>query len=118
METQNKRLIEYLRKHDSIDPLEAWQKLGIYRLSARVHDLRNDANQIVTHTKELKNSFGEVVKVASYSLKKYALKKDDQYFFDIIKGSKNSLTNSVFLAKRFTAKEADLFGKGFEKVIV
>ena len=55
METQNKRLIDYLRKHDSIDPLEAWQNLGIYRLSARVHDLRNEANQIVTHTKEVNN---------------------------------------------------------------
>ena len=59
-----------------------------------------------------------MAKVASYSLKKYALKKDDQYFFDIIKGSKNSLTNSVFLAKRFTAKEADSFGEGLEKVMV
>ena len=116
METQNKRLIDYLRKHDSIDPLEAWQNLGIYRLSARVHDLRNEANQIVTHTKEVNNSFGEVVKVASYSLKKYALKKDEQYFFDVIKGGRHSLTNSIFLAKRFTAKEAKSFNDGFEVV--
>ena len=42
--------------------------------------------------------------------------KDDQYFFDVIKGGRHSLTNSVFLAKRFTAKEVKSFNDGFEVV--
>ena len=115
-ENQKKQLIQFLKENDSVDPLQAWLKIGIYRLSARVYDLRTEGYQIVTEKKEVYNCFNKVVKVASYSLKKYALKKDEQYFFDVIKGGRHSLTNSVFLAKRFTAKEAKSFNDGFEVV--
>lgn len=66
-DTQNKRLLAYLEKEESIDPLQAWEKLGIYRLSARIFDLR-ETKQITTTKKEVSNMFGETIKVAEYSL--------------------------------------------------
>jgi len=66
-DTQNKRLLAYLKKEESVDPLQAWEKLGIYRLSARIFDLRK-TKQITTTKKEVSNMFGETIKVAEYSL--------------------------------------------------
>ena len=68
MESQNKRLLAYLQAGQSIDPLEAWQELGIYRLSARIHDLRDEGQLISTARKETFNKFGESVTVAEYKL--------------------------------------------------
>jgi hypothetical protein len=65
--TQAERLIFYL-KHNPINPLESWRTLGIYRLSARINDLRNLGWNITTTTIEVTNQFGEPVKVAEYSL--------------------------------------------------
>ena len=68
-DTQNKRLLSHLQKGNSINPLEAWQKLGIYRLSARVFDLRDSGHEIDTTRKEVNNQFNEIINVAEYSLK-------------------------------------------------
>lgn len=35
------RLIAYLKIYRKINPKEAWEKFGIYRLGARMHDLRH-----------------------------------------------------------------------------
>jgi len=67
MESQNKRLLAHLQTGATIDPLQAWETLGIYRLSARIFDLREIEN-ITTKTKETINQFGEIIKVAEYSL--------------------------------------------------
>lgn len=37
---QKKRLLEYLQKHGTITPLEAWTQLSIYRLSDVIMRLR------------------------------------------------------------------------------
>jgi hypothetical protein len=39
-ESKTKRLIEYLKKAKKINPKQAWTMFGIYRLGARIHDLR------------------------------------------------------------------------------
>ena len=39
---QTTRLLAYLQTHGRITPMESWSALGIYRLSARIADLRND----------------------------------------------------------------------------
>lgn len=66
--TQNKRLLSHLQEGRTINPLEAWQKLGIYRLSARIFDLRDSGHNIKMERKEVHNQFDEVVNVAEYSL--------------------------------------------------
>lgn len=41
------RLREYLKPGVKITPLEAWTKFGIYRLGARIHDLRHKYGWVI-----------------------------------------------------------------------
>ena len=66
--TQNERLLRYLRTHKSITPMEAWSSLGIYRLGARIHDLKKAGHIIDSKTATVQNMFGEDCQVAMYSL--------------------------------------------------
>ena len=65
--TQKQRLLAYL-KQQPINPLQAWQELGIYRLAAQVHILRDEGHDIKTELVEVKNRYNEVCKVAKYTL--------------------------------------------------
>jgi hypothetical protein len=67
--TQTERLFEWL-KSNPIDPLTAWSELGIYRLSARINDLKNRGHIIHSKKKTLANRFGEKVTVAKYWMEK------------------------------------------------
>ena len=44
--TQKKQILEHLKKHGSITPLEALDNYGCMRLGARIWDLRHDGHQI------------------------------------------------------------------------
>jgi hypothetical protein len=68
--SQNQRLLNYLQKHSGIHPLEAWVQLGLYRLSARVKDLRDAGHNITSERREVLNQFGEKCRVAFYRLGK------------------------------------------------
>lgn len=57
-----------LRKGKGVDPLHAWEKVGIYRLASRINDLRNKGEDIVTCEKVIYNEYGERVRVANYLL--------------------------------------------------
>ena len=46
--TQCKQILEYMRKHGSITPLEALEYCGSFRLSARIKDLRDAGHKIRT----------------------------------------------------------------------
>lgn len=63
------RLLDYLEDHVSITPSQAWKELGIYRLSARVFDLRSMGYDIETNRKEVFSPFGESTYIAEYRLK-------------------------------------------------
>jgi len=67
MKTQNQRLLERLQVR-SVTPLEAWEQLGIYRLSSRVHELRSQGHAIESKMVEVLNQFNEPVRVAKYTL--------------------------------------------------
>lgn len=67
---QKERLLEYLKTHVGIVPLEALRELGIYRLAARVADLRRDGYKIETIRREVITSHGEKSNVAEYRLVK------------------------------------------------
>ncbi len=69
-ERQQGRLLTYLREHKTIQPLVAWERLGIYRLAAVIHRLRKDGHDIVTEEIDVKNTFGERVRVARYRLRR------------------------------------------------
>ena len=67
MQSQNNRLLDYLKQHGSIDPLRAWEILGIYRLASRINDLRNRGYDIKTTKIKVHNRFGEDIRVALYT---------------------------------------------------
>ena len=49
--------------------MQAWQELGIYRLSARIYDLRHtNGMNIVKRMKSVTNRFGESCRVACYEI--------------------------------------------------
>lgn len=67
--SQKERLLEHFKTVGNINPLEAWQQLGIYRLSSTVLELRKDGHEIETDLTEVKNRFGEKCRVANYIYK-------------------------------------------------
>lgn len=67
MDTQTQELLEYLQTYGSITPLEALAKLGIYRLSARIFDLRKEGHNIETNLVEEKDRRGRRCRVSVYT---------------------------------------------------
>lgn len=68
IKSQKERCLDYLKKHQKINPLQAWQALGIYRLSAVILDLRAEGHIITTVKTPVQNQFGESCNVATYVL--------------------------------------------------
>lgn len=67
--TQTERLLARLKAGDAIDPITALHDLGIYRLGARVFDLKAAGHDIHTELVPVTNRFGDECRVASYTLK-------------------------------------------------
>lgn len=67
--SQCQRLLARLER-GPITPMDAWVELGIYRLAARVADLKDAGHKIVKQTVNVANRFGESCRVAMYSLEK------------------------------------------------
>jgi len=67
--TQCEQILHHLRNEDSITQREAVQKYDIYRLAARIYDLRREGHQI---EKEMETS-DEGKQYARYRLKQPAL---------------------------------------------
>ena len=53
--SQNEKLLMYLKTNGKIEPIEALNNLGIYRLSARIKELREKGHDIRTLIKESKD---------------------------------------------------------------
>ena len=47
-QTQNEQILDYLKSGKSITPLEALEFFQCFRLSARILDLRQQGNAIIT----------------------------------------------------------------------
>ena len=67
MKSQCERLLAYLQSGKTITPLDAWQTLGIYRLSARIFELRKD-HSIAGPMVKRKNRWNEEFKVCEYRM--------------------------------------------------
>lgn len=66
--SQCARILAHLKTGQSIDPLTAISTYGIYRLGARIHDLRKDGHPIAREIVEVHNRFGETCRIARYSM--------------------------------------------------
>ena len=62
------KVLHYLQQFKTITPKECWLDLGIYRLGAAVHRLRERGYPISTTIISVSNRFGDKVRVARYEL--------------------------------------------------
>lgn len=67
IETQKKKILRHLQTFGSIDPVQALQEYGVFRLAARIEELRQEF-EIDTHLVKTINRFGEEVRYARYVL--------------------------------------------------
>ena len=64
---QKQRVIDYMNDFGSITSFEAFQDLGITRLSAVIFDLREQGYKIRTKDETSRNRYGEKTTYARYS---------------------------------------------------
>lgn len=66
--TQCERIMNYIHTFGSINPAQAMGDLGVYRLAARINDLRRQGYKIESKIVADRNRFGETVHHAVYRL--------------------------------------------------
>ncbi len=66
--SQNDQVLSHLKSHVGITTLTAFEKYGISRLSARIHNLREMGYDIASVPKTVKNRYGEKCHVVEYRL--------------------------------------------------
>lgn len=65
--TQIQRITAFMQEHGAITPFDAFD-MGITRLAACIHTMRNNGVPVVTDTVETVNRYGDKVRYASYRL--------------------------------------------------
>lgn len=65
--SQNARVLEHMREFGEISQRDAY-KMGIYRLSGRIFDLKAKGEKINTVLRTVENADGTKARVAFYSL--------------------------------------------------
>ena len=59
--TQNDRILDFMKQYGGITTKEAFENLGVTRLSARIFELRQSGVNIGQQTVKGRNRFGNVV---------------------------------------------------------
>lgn len=72
MKNQCEKIIQYIRDFGSITSLQAFQDLGITRLSGRIYDLKCMGHCFKKEMVTGKNRYGEKTHYAKYSLEETA----------------------------------------------
>ena len=65
--TQKEKIMRFLKHHDFITQRDAYQ-LGIYRLGARIYELKDEGTPIKTEMVQVTNADGSKTYVARYGL--------------------------------------------------
>lgn len=68
--TQNEMVLKHLKEIGTLTSMEAFERYGITRLSARISNLREMGIPISTKTITSKNRFGQTTNYAEYRLEK------------------------------------------------
>lgn len=66
--TQTEMVLEYIKRHGSINPMQALNDLGCMRLASRISDLKREGKPIQTRMVKGKNRFGDTIHYAEYYL--------------------------------------------------
>ena len=69
MGNQQLRVLESLKRGETLTALSAWKNYGISRLSARISELRQAGYNIESYRRETVNMFNEPTHYAEYYLK-------------------------------------------------
>lgn len=72
MKSQNDRLLEAMKRGESFTPLDAWARLGVSRLSARVGELKEAGHDVADEWVRVTNQYGESCRVKRWRLAKSA----------------------------------------------
>lgn len=67
--TQCDLILEYMKLFGSINPLQALQDIGCFRLAARISDLKKKGYPIISERVSYKNRLGELKNYNEYRLK-------------------------------------------------
>lgn len=65
--TQRQRILDYIDKHGSITPMEAFNELGITKLATQISYMRRDGIKIKKVFEKGYNRFGEICHYMRYS---------------------------------------------------
>ena len=68
--TQTRRILDYMDRFGSINPMQAMYDLGVFRLAARIADLKAMGIKVQGKIVEGVNRFGDPVHFSEYSLVK------------------------------------------------
>lgn len=71
-ETQCQRVLEFIKKHESITSLQAMHLLGCMRLASRINDLRRMGIPVRKRMASANNMYGEKVYFAEYYIEEEA----------------------------------------------
>ena len=66
--TQREQVLKYIQDFGSITPLDALKDLGIFRLGARVFELREQGYNVETDMIEVPNRYGGKTRIAKYTM--------------------------------------------------
>lgn len=66
--TQCDAILDYIKTHGEITPIDALNELGCMRLASRINDLRRRGEPVVSERRERTNAKGEVKRFAVYKL--------------------------------------------------
>ena len=89
---QKYRVLSYLIEHKTLEPLVAWRELGIYRLAARVNELRADGWPIHSDFLDVTTQFGDTVQVGMYWLDEAWLKENRKNLKAVMRGRDAKIT--------------------------
>ena len=65
---QQAAVLNYIKQHGSITSMEAFEHLGVTRLSAVVYNLKNKGYDIVSEPEQVKTRYGATATISRYSL--------------------------------------------------
>ena len=64
---QQAAVLDYIKQHGSITSMEAFEHLGVTRLSAVIYNLKAKGYPIVGKSEQVKTRYGAVANIARYS---------------------------------------------------
>lgn len=66
--TQKEMILAHMKEAGSITPGVAMEEYGVFRLAARIADLKEDGVEIRTEIEKRRNRYGKTVRYARYRL--------------------------------------------------